>query len=236
MLRPLSLMVLLLFAGFAEADDFFNSMEDDLENLTREEPLSVLGVGALASAGAWMYEAPAGYSGFMGEGFLHTASIACDYAFGPQLLAAAAGIWAGGSLSGSPDTEETGQMLTEGLLLSYGITGSLKLLTHRERPDGSSFMSFPSGHSSGTASCAVILWDRYGPKAGIPAAALAVFSALSRVQLGRHYPSDVLAGSAIGLASGLAVVETRRDREEAQANEMSLGISWSSRSGFGVYF
>ncbi|MBD3277565.1 MAG: phosphatase PAP2 family protein, partial [Candidatus Aegiribacteria sp.] len=144
--------------------------------------------------------------------------------------------WAGGSLSDSPETEETGQMLTEGLLISYSITGSLKLLTHRERPDGSSFLSFPSGHSSGTACCAVILWDRYGPEAGIPAAVLAVFSALSRVQLGRHYPSDVIAGSAIGLASGLAVIETRQDREGVDADKMTLGVSWSTSGGLGVYF
>ena len=127
-------------------------------------------------------------------------------------------------------------MLTEGLLISYGITGALKLGTGRLRPNGSDSRSFPSGHSAGTMCSAVIIWDRCGAGAGIPAAVIAAFTALSRIQLEKHYPSDVIAGCAIGAAAGLAVVNARDEDGSSERVVPALGFCWSSGDGFGVYF
>ena len=66
---------------------------------------------------------------------------------------------------------------------------------------------------------------------------IAVFTALSRVTLGKHYPSDVIAGASIGTAVGLAVVLAHEDGSGSEHQiQPTLGIRWSNSEGFGVYF
>ncbi|MFI9823632.1 phosphatase PAP2 family protein [Streptomyces sp. NPDC052013] len=66
-----------------------------------------------------------------------------------------------------------------------------------DRPDSS---SFPSGHTA-----AAVAFTAAGapawPLAGVLCTAPAATVAVERVQSGAHYPSDVAAGAAIGLAS-----------------------------------
>jgi undecaprenyl-diphosphatase len=57
--------------------------------------------------------------------------------------------------------------------------------------------SFPSGHAA-TAAAGALALTRVWPAAAIPAAALALLIGTSRIALGVHFPSDVLAGFAIG--------------------------------------
>ncbi|MCK4806365.1 MAG: phosphatase PAP2 family protein [Candidatus Aegiribacteria sp.] len=218
-------------------DDFFHFMGKDIHNMFSREPLVVIGLGGAFTAGAFLFESGEGCEGFMGEGCLRNISVVCERAFGLTLLGASSIMWAGGSLMDSRGGEETGQMLTEGLLLTYGLTGAMKLASCRTRPDGSDSHSLPSGHSSGTACAAVILWDSYGPGAGIPAAAVAAFTALSRVTLGKHFPSDVIAGAAIGISVGLAVAGAHEDGTGSNHHiQPAIGIRWNSSRGFGVYF
>ncbi|MFO8183964.1 MAG: phosphatase PAP2 family protein [Candidatus Aegiribacteria sp.] len=236
---PASLMTVLLLplvTATALCGGLVPRLGEDIDHLFHREPMLVLGSGGAAATAAFLLENPEGDAGFMGHGFLDDASMGCHHAFGPALPAGSVLLWGLGSLSDASDAEKTGRMLTEGLLITYGITGVLKLGAGRERPDGSGTGSFPSGHSSGTACAAVVLWDRYGPGAGVPAAALAAFTALSRVQLGRHYPSDVIAGTAIGISVGLAVVGAHGDAVDSTQVQPALGLQWSSRRGFGVYF
>jgi undecaprenyl-diphosphatase len=66
-----------------------------------------------------------------------------------------------------------------------------------DRPDSS---SFPSGHTAAAVAFTVAVapaWPLFGALAAVPAAMVAI----ERVQSGAHYPSDVAAGAAIGLAS-----------------------------------
>ncbi|HEX5400983.1 MAG TPA: phosphatase PAP2 family protein [Pseudonocardiaceae bacterium] len=62
--------------------------------------------------------------------------------------------------------------------------------------------SFPSGHSASAAAftTGVVLES---PLLGVPVAALAAAVAGSRVAVGAHYPSDVVAGVSLGVAAGL---------------------------------
>jgi undecaprenyl-diphosphatase len=63
--------------------------------------------------------------------------------------------------------------------------------------------SFPSGHSA-TAFAAAVAVGIVHPRLRLPLLALAAVVALSRVYLGVHYATDVLVGSALGVALGLA--------------------------------
>ncbi|WP_260333524.1 phosphatase PAP2 family protein [Streptomyces beigongshangae] len=73
-----------------------------------------------------------------------------------------------------------------------------------DRPDSS---SFPSGHTAAAlafTAAVVPTWPVAGALCAVPAAMVAV----ERVQSGAHYPSDVAAGAAIGLASAWFVRRT----------------------------
>jgi membrane-associated phospholipid phosphatase len=93
--------------------------------------------------------------------------------------------------------------LAEAYAVAMGVVYVLKPTIDRQRPDGGS-QSFPSGHSASAFVGAAFLQRRYGWRYGLPAYALATFVAWSRVEAKRHWTSDVVAGGAIGVASGFA--------------------------------
>lgn len=80
----------------------------------------------------------------------------------------------------------------------YEVIDSLTLLVDRQ-----SDFSFPSGHSAAAFAVAVVLLRLLPKRYGVPAMVLAGLIALSRLYVGVHYPTDVLAGMAIGAAAAL---------------------------------
>lgn len=80
------------------------------------------------------------------------------------------------------------------------LTCSLKIAVGRIRPSGGNH-SFPSGHTSASFAAASLLDDNFGAAVGIPAYGAAGLVGYSRIESGAHYPSDVLAGAAIGILS-----------------------------------
>ncbi len=89
----------------------------------------------------------------------------------------------------------------------YALNSAIKLAVRRRRPELPGLpaltgtptkLSFPSAHAS-TSFAAARLYARLGLPA--PALyALAIKLSLSRLYLGVHYPSDVLAGAVLGAA------------------------------------
>ena len=65
--------------------------------------------------------------------------------------------------------------------------------------------SFPAGHAA-TAFAGATLLSYLAPRASPAFVLLAVAIAFSRIYVGVHYPSDVLAGAGIGVVVGLAAV------------------------------
>lgn len=95
-------------------------------------------------------------------------------------------------------------------------TSRLKTLTSRRRPDQSDNRDFPSGHTSRAAVAAQLASRNvaaWGPSPALGATAdwlLAggtVATGWARVEAGEHYPSDVLAGAALGNFLGQFVHE-----------------------------
>lgn len=104
----------------------------------------------------------------------------------------------------------------------------IKRIVRRPRPNDPSVqvnvstpskLSFPSSHATSTTAAAVLL----GRLTGLPLPAVLVPPMLlSRVVLGVHYPSDVLAGSALGAASA-AVVLAAEKRLDSDRTRRDLG-------------
>ncbi len=102
-------------------------------------------------------------------------------------------------------------------LLTVGVTGAVKLTVRRPRPyqtlpdvhlpsgPATSF-SFPSGHASTTFALATaITLDHPRPLQSTLLYGWAALTGLGRLYVGVHYPSDVLAGAALGIGSAALV-------------------------------
>ncbi|MBF4766896.1 phosphatase PAP2 family protein [Nocardioides agariphilus] len=129
------------------------------------------------------------------------------------------------------------------VVTSVATTG-LKLWLRRDRPEWQyttdllNTHSFPSGHASSSAALAGILgflaWSLVGPgprRTALTVLAIVVWVTVcfDRVLLGRHFPTDVVAGSFLGvgvLLLGIAVFDPARVRVRGRAKP---GVDSSGR-------
>lgn len=81
------------------------------------------------------------------------------------------------------------------------VNAILKNVVREERPDGSAFNSFPSGHTATAFTGAEFIRIEYGWGWGAGAYALATSVAAMRVYHQRHYWWDTVAGAGLGILS-----------------------------------
>lgn len=86
-------------------------------------------------------------------------------------------------------------------------TESIKMLEIEQRPNGSDWKSFPSGHSAGAFSAAMFVHKRYGWRPAIIPYAMSVITGWSRVHARAHYWHDVLGGAAVSALFTWLVVD-----------------------------
>jgi membrane-associated phospholipid phosphatase len=122
----------------------------------------------------------------------------------PLQLGAALTTYAIGRALNKPCAVSVGADLVQAQLMATALTIGFKQATRRSRPEGSGF-SFPSGHTSTAFASATVLQRHFGWKVGVPAYAVASYVAASRVEMRRHYWSDVAFGATIGILAGRSV-------------------------------
>ncbi len=113
---------------------------------------------------------------------------------------------------GDDKMKESAKLATVTVAATMITAELLKCAVDRERPEKQDVSrwdsSFPSGHTTAAFAMAYVYGSQY-PKLRIPLYFLATSIALSRIYLGEHYPSDVLAGAAIGTAGGIVVMKNK---------------------------
>ena len=130
-----------------------------------------------------------------------------------------------------PKTRKTGYAAVLSLIFGVIVTNLLlKNIVARPRPFAEiealipliakpTDFSFPSGHTTASFAVALVMLRMLPKKIGIPAVVLAALVAFSRLYLGVHYPTDVLAGFVIALVgSTLSVWIVRTKPEDKQVH------------------
>jgi len=129
----------------------------------------------------------------------------------PEQVALSIGTYIYGRVFDEPKVSHLGMDLLRAQAITEMMIEPLKFATHRLRPDGSNYQSFPSGHSAITFAGATVLERHLGWKKAALAYVVAAYVASSRLHDNRHYLSDVVFGAAVGTIAGRAVTEHGRE-------------------------
>jgi len=143
----------------------------------------------------------------------------------PVVLGSASVVYVVGRMKDQPKVSHVGMDLIQALAMSEIITQTLKYTTRRERPDHSALTSFPSGHAADTFAFATALERHLGWRYAVPAYTLASYVAMSRLPANRHWLSDVVFGSAVGIIAGRTVTSHEAQPFPVAVNCIPGGVS-----------
>lgn len=183
---------------------------DDVKHVPSETNLWIAAIGggaALAAHPADVHATPYLVDASWAHNVFAAGAIIGDT---PALLGASIGTYIVGRSKGNDKVSHVGMDMLQAIALNEFIVETLKYTTRRQRPDGSGATSFPSGHASNTFAVATALERHAGWKLAGPAYVVATYVAASRLHDNRHYLSDVVFGSAVGILAGRTV--TRHGR------------------------
>jgi membrane-associated phospholipid phosphatase len=143
----------------------------------------------------------------------------------PTLLTSASVVYAVGRLKDKPRVSHVGMDLIQSLAMSEALTQTLKYTTRRERPDGSGKNSFPSGHAADTFAFATALERHLGWRYAVPAYIFSSYVAISRLPANRHWLSDAVFGSSVGIIAGRTVTSHEAHPFPVTVNYIPGGVS-----------
>lgn len=196
--------------------DLFTPTADDLRRLVSTDSAVILSIGSVAAA--------IGHAGdremtddLAGSGTLKGLFSSGETMGGARMQAAGAlATFAIGRATSNRTVARIGADLIRAQIVAQTMTVAMKTAIGRTRPDGTQY-SFPSGHAAVTFASATVLQRHLGWKAGVPAYALAGYVAASRIQVRRHFLSDVTFGAALGIVAGRTVTIGRGSHRFALA-------------------
>jgi membrane-associated phospholipid phosphatase len=203
----LAILVLLVAATSAQAQSvasLFTTLPSDFAHLLTPASGLIAGVGGAGSLAvhpkddeiaADIHEA----SGTRRDFFRPGASIGD----GTEQGSFALGTYVVGRLWRKPRITAAGADLVDAQIVNAVLTQGIKYATDRRRPDGGA-RAFPSGHTSATFATAEVLREHFGWRLGAPAYAIGTYVSVSRLVDNKHWASDVVFGTAIGIVSGRA--------------------------------
>ncbi len=109
---------------------------------------------------------------------------------------------------------ERAELMLSASLYTVVTTAFLKTIIKAKRPEyPDEYDSFPSGHASLSFAFASIVTAEHGLYWGTSAYLIASYISLSRVNDGRHWSHDVIAGATIGASYGWGVYLNRRKKK-----------------------
>jgi membrane-associated phospholipid phosphatase len=202
----------------------------DFKKLASGPTLGIAAVGTAAAFGAHSVDREIERNLTTGSGRYRAGAIIGGT---PFQLGAAFATYAIGHALNKPCAANLGADLIQAQLMAEVLTIGIKQATRRSRPEGTGY-SFPSGHTTVSFASATVLQRHYGWKVGIPAYGVASFVAASRVEMKRHYLSDVAFGAALGIIAGRTVTLGRGHRlmlepiaaPDNAGRGAGLGVTW----------
>ena len=200
----------------------------DLMNLLRPQniAISIVGLGVAGVAHSWDDD----LAGEVGDAKVISEMLDLGNLYGSSRLSLAftSGMWGLAKVTGVSNGEAIFSDLVRAILLANVVVTPIKFIAQRERPDGSNRLSFPSGHSANAFAMTTVLARRYGPKLAMPLYALTAVVPAARIDRNRHFFSDVIAGSILGVVAGYAVTLSTSDDETPLMFRPSYGCPASS--------
>lgn len=205
--RALALVLVAFTASCASTGDGFWSRHTSGEMWTRgaheflDTPGQWVAPAVLAGVSplAWIGDGDTAEDSVSQQVFNSNTKYGDDLALGYLILPTAIGGWQ--AFGGDARLVETS---LESIAYTMAATYALKSVINRERPDGSSEDSFPSGHTSAAFAGATLLHREIGRRFDHPWWSWAVYLpasyvGISRMEGERHYLADVLFGAALAM-------------------------------------
>jgi membrane-associated phospholipid phosphatase len=183
---------------------FVQTLVEDFKSVVSKDSIPLLSVATAVALAASPFDENLTYSASCST-FLKTTFDGWARVSGQEwvLGAGALATFTAGHVLDNPTVVTVGGDLIEAQIVAGVTTLAFKYAVARTRPDGEAH-SFPSGHASGTFAAATVIQRHFGWKGAVPAYTAAVLISGARLQANSHYPTDIIAGAALGILSGRA--------------------------------